>query len=102
MDEAQPFLALVFYPTSADEQTRHADNLARLASEKLEPLPGLVRARVLISEDGQDLVTLTEWRNRESFQRFRESDFGRAASTLVAGLHPKSYWLRQYAEVEGS
>lgn len=102
MDEAQPFVALVIYPTSADEQARHADNLVQLASDKLDGLRGLLRARVLVSEDGQNLVTLTEWRDRESFQTFRESDFGRAASTLMAGLHPKSYWLRQHAALEAS
>jgi heme-degrading monooxygenase HmoA len=45
-------------------------------------------------------VTVTEWSDRESFQKFRESDFGRAASALMAELHPKAYWLRQHAALE--
>lgn len=96
MNDSQPFVALVIYPTTAESQTRQAENLARLASREIGSLPGLLRARVLVSEDGGSLVTLTEWRDRESFQAFRESDFGRAASTLIAELHPKSYWLRQH------
>jgi heme-degrading monooxygenase HmoA len=97
---AEPFMALVIYPTTADAQTRQADNLIRLASEQLRSLPGLLRARVLLSEDGASLVTVTEWSDRESFQKFRESDFGRAASALMAELHPKAYWLRQHAALE--
>jgi heme-degrading monooxygenase HmoA len=97
---SEPFLALVIYPTTADAQARQADNLVKLASEQLLKLPGLVRARVLLSEDGASLVTLTEWKDRDSFQKFRESDFGRAGSALMAGLHPKAYWLRQHAAIE--
>jgi heme-degrading monooxygenase HmoA len=99
MNKAEPFMALVIYPTTIDAQTRQADNLIRLASEQLRSLPGLVRARVLLSEDGASLVTVTEWSDRESFQKFRESDFGRAASSLMAELHPKAYWLHQHADL---
>lgn len=98
----EPFMALVIYPTTADAQRRQAGNLERIASEKLRPLPGFLRARVLVSEDGESLVTLTEWSDRESFLQFRASEFGRAAVALSADLHPRSYWLRQYAAVDAS
>ena len=97
---AEGFMALVIYPSTAEGQTRQADNLIRLVSEHVQSLPGFQGARVFLSEDGKNLVTLTEWRDRESFQKFRASDFGRAALELVAELHPKSYWLRQHAAVE--
>lgn len=97
---AEPFVALVIYPTTPDAQSRHADNLARLAGERIRLMPGFLRGRVLVSEDGRSLVTLTEWRDRESFQQFRQSDFGQAAATLTAGLHPQSYWLTARALVE--
>jgi heme-degrading monooxygenase HmoA len=100
MDVAEPFMALVIYPTSPDAQGRQADKLQRLAFEGLRLLPGFLRGRVLVSEDGGSLVTLTEWSDRESFQQFRQSDFGRAAVQLAAELHPKSYWLRQHAVIE--
>lgn len=97
---AEPFVALVIYPTTADAQTRQADNLVRLASEQIQKLPGFLRARVFLSEDGESLVTLTEWSDREAFQRFRASDFARTASPMLAELHPKSFWLRQHAGIE--
>jgi heme-degrading monooxygenase HmoA len=97
---AEAFLALVIYPSTADVQTRQADNLARMASEEIRRQPGLLRARVLLSEDGTTLMTLTEWRDRDSFQKFRESDFGRAATEIMAELHPKSYWLREHVSIE--
>lgn len=100
MPETERFLALVIYPTTADAQVRHADNLVRLASERLRNLPGLLRARVLLSEDGANILTLTEWTDRDTFQKFRDSDFGRAASTLMAGLDPKTFWLHQHAELK--
>jgi len=100
MDLVEPFMALVIYPTTPDSQQRQADNLVRIASEKLRLLPGFLRGRVFLSEEGDSLVTLTEWSDRESFQQFRQSEFGRAAVLLVAELHPKSYWLRQHAAIE--
>jgi len=100
MDLVEPFMALVIYPTTADAQARQADNLARIAAEKIRLLPGFLRGRVFLSEDGDSLVTLTEWSDRESFQQFRQSEFGKAAVLLAAALHPQSYWLRQHATIE--
>jgi heme-degrading monooxygenase HmoA len=100
MDMVEPFVALVVYPTTKDVQSRQADNLARIASEKVRALPGFLRARVFVSEDGDSLVTLTEWSDRESFQQFRQSEFGQAAIRLAADLHPQAHWLRQHATVE--
>jgi heme-degrading monooxygenase HmoA len=77
MDLAEPFVALVIYPTTPDAQSRHAESLVRIAAEKVRSLPGFLRGRVFVSEDGDSLVTLTEWSDRESFQQFRQSEFGR-------------------------
>jgi heme-degrading monooxygenase HmoA len=100
MDIVEPFLALVIYPTTPEGQSRQADNLVRMASEKIRLLPGFLRARVFVSEDGGSLVTLSEWSDRDSFRQFRESEFGRAAVLLTAALHPKAYWLRQHGAIE--
>jgi heme-degrading monooxygenase HmoA len=100
MDMVEPFMALVIYPTTPQAQGRQADNLTKLASDRLRLLPGFLRGRVFLSEDGESLVTLTEWSDRESFQQFRQSDFGRAAAELASALHPKAYWLRQHAAVD--
>jgi heme-degrading monooxygenase HmoA len=100
MDMVEPFVALVVYPTRKDAQARQADNLARIASEKIRALPGFLHGRVLVSEDGESLVTLTEWSDRESFLQFRQSEFGQAAIRLAAELHPQAYWLRQHATID--
>jgi heme-degrading monooxygenase HmoA len=100
MDMVEPFVALVIYPTTPGAQSRQADTLARIAAEKVRALPGFLRSRVFVSEDGESLVTLTEWSDRESFQQFRESEFGQAAIHLAAELHPAAHWLRQHAAVE--
>ncbi|HEY5908147.1 MAG TPA: antibiotic biosynthesis monooxygenase [Vicinamibacteria bacterium] len=100
MDLVEPFVAVVIYPTTPDAQTRHAESLVRMAAESVRLLPGFLRGRVFVSEDGDSLVTLTEWSDRESFQQFRQSEFGRAAVQLTAELHPKAYWLRQHAALE--
>ena len=99
MDMVEPFVALVVYPTTPDAQSRQGDTLARIASDQIRLLPGFLRTQVFLSEDGESLVTLTEWSDRESFQRFRESEFGSAAIRLAAGLHPRAYWLRHHATV---
>ena len=100
MDMVEPFVALVIYPTTPDAQSRQADNLARIASEKIRAVARLPARRVFVSEDGESLVTLTEWSDRESFLRFRQSEFGQAAIRLAADLRPQAHWLRQHATVE--
>ncbi len=100
LDMVEPFLALVVYPTRPDAQARQADNLARIASEKIRALPGFLRGRVFLAEDGESLVTLTEWSDRESFLQFRQSEFGQAAIRLASELHPQAYWLRQHATID--
>jgi heme-degrading monooxygenase HmoA len=100
MEMVEPFVALVIYPTTKDAQVRHAEKLAKVAADKVSTLPGFLRARVFLSEDGESLVTLTEWSDRESFQQFRQSEFGQAAVQLVAGLHPQAHWLRQHATID--
>jgi heme-degrading monooxygenase HmoA len=100
MDIVEPFMALVIYPTTPEAQARQADNLIKLASDRLRLLPGFLRGRVFLSEDGESLVTLTEWSDRESFQHFRQSEFGQAAVQVTSALHPKAFWLRQHAAIE--
>jgi heme-degrading monooxygenase HmoA len=95
----EPFTALVIYPSTPGSQARQADNFLKLVSEEIRLRPGFLRSRVFLSDDGASLVTLTDWRDRESFQKFRESDFGRVATEIVQELHPKSYWLQQHAEI---
>jgi heme-degrading monooxygenase HmoA len=100
MDMVETFVALVIYPTTPDAQSRQADKLAGIAAERIRDLPGFLRSRVFVSEDGESLVTLTEWSDRESFQQFRQSEFGQAAIRLAAHLHPTAHWLREHATVE--
>ena len=100
MEAVEPFLSLVIYPTTPEAQAQHADNLVRMVGETVRLLPGFLRGRVFLAEDGGSLVTIVEWSDRESFERFRQTDFGRAATQLLAGLHPKAYWLRHHAAVD--
>jgi heme-degrading monooxygenase HmoA len=99
MEAAEPFVALVIYPTTSDTQERRAATVARVATE-LRLLPGFLRAQVLVSEDGESLVTATWWSDRESFEEFRRSEIGRAAAVLASEARPKPYWLRLYADVK--
>jgi heme-degrading monooxygenase HmoA len=100
MDMVEPFVALVIYPTTRDAQERHVDRLVHIATEKVRTLPGFLRGRVFVSEDGDSLVTLTEWSDRESFPQLRQSEFGQVVIHLAAGLHPQAHWVRQHATVE--
>jgi len=67
MEAVEPFVALVIYPTTTGAQARQADNLVKIVQEKLRLLPGFLRARVFLSEDGESLVTATVWSDRHSF-----------------------------------
>jgi heme-degrading monooxygenase HmoA len=97
--DTEPFVALVIYPTTPEAQVKQADNLTRLVSEEIRLMPGFRSARVLLGEDGQSLVTLTEWSDRGSFESFRGSEFGQAAIRLVASLHPQTLWLREHTAI---
>ncbi len=100
MEATEPFVALVIYPTTPDTQMRRAETVARVGSEQIRLLPGFLRAQVLVSEDGETLVTATWWSDRESFEQFRQSEIGRTAAVLAVEAHPKPYWLRLHADVE--
>jgi heme-degrading monooxygenase HmoA len=99
MEKTEPFVALVIYPTTPDGQSRWAETLAKAARSELQLLPGFLHAQVLVSEDGQSLVTMTTWSDRESFEQFRNSDYGRMAALVASAAMPKPFWLRLHAEI---
>jgi heme-degrading monooxygenase HmoA len=99
MDAAEPFAALVIYPTTASVQAGEADALVRAAESAMRNMPGYISGSVFLSEDGTSVVSLVEWRDRESFMQFRQSEMGQAAAHVAGDLHPKAYWLRPVATV---
>jgi heme-degrading monooxygenase HmoA len=100
MNANESFVALVIYPTRPDAQAGQMEKLIRLSAERVRNLPGFRGGRILVSEDGANLVTITEWRDREAFEQFRDSEVGRNAIRFAAELHPKAYWLVQQAVVD--
>jgi heme-degrading monooxygenase HmoA len=99
MSSNEPFAALVIYPTTAPAQTGEAESLAQMA-ESIRTMPGFIRGRVFLSEDGGSVISLVEWRDRESFVQFRQSEFGRTATQVAVDLHPKAYWMRPFSSVD--
>ena len=100
MDTTASFVALVIYPSTPPAQVGQADTLLRMAEETIRSMPGFVAGRVFLSEDGDSVISMVEWRDRESFAQFRQSEFGRAAVQLVGELHPKAYWLHPARAVD--
>ena len=99
MDVAEPFVALVIYPTAASTQGSQAEALVQAAESTMRSMPGYLRGSLFLSEDGTSVISLVEWRDRESFMHFRQSEIGRAAAQVAGELHPKAYWLRPFANV---
>lgn len=100
MSASEEFVALVIYPSTAEGQAHQAESLFLVTADRLRAFPGFLRGRVLVSEDRASVVTITEWRDRESFMQFRQTDFGHDSVVLAADLHPHPYWLRQHAAIE--
>ena len=100
MDTAESFVALVIYPSTPQTQVGLADTLFRMTEATLRSMPGFVGARVFLSESGDSVVSLVEWRDRESFARFRTSEFGLGGTQMLSELRPSPHWLRPYATVE--
>jgi heme-degrading monooxygenase HmoA len=99
VDTTRSFIALVIYPSTPPAQLGQADALLRVAEETIRGMPGFVAGRVFLSEDGGSVISMVEWRDRESFTHFRQSEFGRAAMQMVGELRPKAYWLQPHASV---
>ena len=99
MNTSKGFIALVIYPSTPPGQLGQADTLLRMAEETIRSMPGFVAGRVFLSEDGESVVSMVEWRDRESFTHFRQSEFGRAAVQAAGELHPEAYWLHPHASV---
>ena len=100
MATGEPFVALVVYPSTAAGQVGQANTLLRIAEDVLRSMPGFIAGRVFVSEDGDSVISLVEWRDRESFTQFRQTDFGRAATQVAGELRPTAYWLRPHATIE--
>lgn len=96
---SESFVALVIYPTTPPAQVGQADTLLRMAEATIRSMPGFLTGRLFLSEDGENIVTLTEWRDREAFAHFRQSEFGRAGTQMFSEMHPRPYWLRPHATV---
>ena len=100
MEAVQPFVALVIYPTTSALQKDQTEALLRTAEATIRSMPGFLSGRVFVSEDGASIVSLVEWKDRESFTQFRQHEAGRAAALVAGEIHPKAYWLRQRTKVE--
>ena len=99
MQTAESFVALVIYPSTSAAQVGQADAMLRMVEATIRSMPGFIVGRVFLGEDGESVVTLAEWRDRESFAQFRQSELGRAAMHVASELHPRAHWLRSYATV---
>ena len=73
--------------------TRHFSVYSRGAA-------GFISGRIFLSEDGESVVSLVEW--RESFTQFRQTEFVRMAAQVIGELRPRPYWLKSYASLEKS
>jgi heme-degrading monooxygenase HmoA len=100
--ETDRFVALVIYSSTLPVQTGQADTLVRMTESAIRSMPGFISGRVFLSEGGDSIITMVEWRDRESFAQFRQSDFGRAAVQAAGELHPTAYWLRPHASISGA
>lgn len=100
MNTNESFVRLVIYPSTPDGQVGQADALLHLATTTIRTVPGLVACRLFVSEDGDSVVSLVEWRDRGPFTPQRHRDCGRAAARAADALRPRPYWLRPYAIVE--
>lgn len=100
MDASKPFAALVIYPTTPTAQQGQAETLLHVAEANLRSMDGFLTGRVYLSEDGEHIISLVEWRDRESFLHFRQSEFGRAATQVMGELHPMPYWLNRLAAID--
>jgi heme-degrading monooxygenase HmoA len=99
VETTNSFIALVIYPSTAPAQLGQADTLLRMAEQTIRGMPGFIAGRIFLSENGESVVSMVEWRDRESFTHFRQSEFGRTAVQAVGELHPKAYWLHPHATV---
>jgi heme-degrading monooxygenase HmoA len=99
VETGETFVALVIYPSTKAGQDDQAETLVRMAAS-IRRMPGFVGGRVFLSEDGESVISLVEWQDRESFAAFRRSEFGRAATQVAGELHPKAYWLRPHASID--
>lgn len=99
---ADLFTALLIFPSTPAAQVGQAHALLRMAEAAISSTAGFVSGRLFISEDGESVVSLVEWRDRESFTQFRQTEFGRMATQAAGELRPRPYWLKTYASLEKS
>ncbi len=76
---------------------------ARIESTDLPAIkgqPGLLSVRVYRAEDDTQIVTITEWRSREDFLAFRQSEAGKRLVAGAVGSHPKIAFYEVVAAID--
>lgn len=100
--EPEPSFAVLTLFTSEPE---HRDQFATLAHDVLISEArwqrGLHSVELFTDESGQHIVTLARWKDRATFEAFKQSEDGRHVAELGLTLHPNVLFLHPEAIIKG-
>ncbi len=87
------FTVLLMFECQPDEQSPLIDKLFNFINTRMKPQPGFVSSLVYASEDGTKVVEHFQWKDRASYENYRQSDSGKKAAQWLVTLHPQVFYL---------
>jgi quinol monooxygenase YgiN len=96
-----PFVVLIEFQTSAEEQEMLADLAADRAEAKLRHRPGFLWTRILRDEDGTGFWWMTGWKDREAYMTaLRDKETQEIYQQIIREeMRPRTTYLKVHTAI---
>jgi quinol monooxygenase YgiN len=92
---ASPFIVLSVFTSVPEFRDSFVNLIEEFAASQTRLQPGICSLELFTDESSEHIVTLARWKDRASFEAFKQSQTGAHASEVARTLTPKVYFLRQ-------
>lgn len=100
--ESQPFVVLTIFTSSPQHRQQFVDLIHDFASVQAMSQPGIISFEIMTDEGQEHIVTLSKWKDRDSFEVFKRSGSSMRASVMARVLTPVVYFLHPEAALPGT
>ncbi len=90
----EPFIVLSVFTTAPELRGRFVSLIEEFAATQARLQPGICSVELFTDEGSEHIITLARWKDRDSFEGFKQSESGAQASQVALTLRPKVYFLR--------
>ena len=101
LPEASSFVVLSLFTCEPEQRTEFVNLADDFLFSLVRFQEGLRSVELFTDESGQHIVTLARWKDRASFEAFKQSESGHEVTSFGLALRPKVLFLRPEAALPG-